>query len=114
MIKSVGIPPCRPLLNPPPVCSVPACGLSLSTSRPRGIKGPTTPKPAASRTTPKYMRDFEDGKMDEEETDPITVSRLKRRIPSSQPYRRYASLAPRGTFTYDFVSRKHRAGRLLL
>lgn len=47
-----------------------ATGLSLSTARPRGIKSPTT----TARPTPaREMRDFADGKMDEEETDPITV-----------------------------------------
>lgn len=50
-----------------------ADGLQLSTARPRGIKSPSTVRPPTPRTTPKYMKDFEDGKMDEEESDPITV-----------------------------------------
>lgn len=61
-----------------------ADALQLSTSRPRGIKSPTTLKP---RTTPKYLRDFEDGKMDEDDSDPITppLPTVEQKAPTKPP-----------------------------
>ncbi|KAE8753036.1 hypothetical protein FOCC_FOCC000381 [Frankliniella occidentalis] len=88
-----------------------AGALSLSTARPRGIKGPTTPAP---RTTPKYMRDFKDGEMDEEESDPITrpLAVEDQKVPTKAPKPAKVTAAPEpdaNTAVYKLLDSRNNA-----